>query len=228
MVKQSVTVPETMYPIIQKSEGFSYTAPAPPQFFGPSPDAGGASLVSYPYMQYGNPNASRFAPMGTLTFQDRTDIMNAMGNLVLDSMAYEAALQRKVEEEKAAYYQDVAAVVNDSAGLKKLSPEFERINPVKAADPDKVVYTQNALPPKVVRKGTQDIVIPQTQTVVRDVDDGDKKKDDDDDEDKDKKEDEEGFTFDVRRRIMDEPPILGILLAVAIVLAILYYAARRH
>jgi hypothetical protein len=153
-------------------------------------------------MQYTNPNNSKFAPMDTLTFQDKSEVMQSMANYVLDTMAYESAANRKLQQEQAKYYQDVAALVNESPNLQKLSPEFEKLNPVKK-DSDKVVYTEISLPPKVVRKGSQDVVIPQTQQVVRDV---------------------EGFEMASSARM--RPGMMGFLFAVLIVLGIIYYASR--
>lgn len=205
MVKQSSTVSKCRYPV--RSEGFDYGCSA--QIQGPSLGLGGSFMVSYPYMQYTNPNNSRFAPMDTLTYQDKSQVMQAMADYVLDTMAYETALNHKLQKEQANYYQDVAALVNESANLQPLASKFNEANPLKSQDDnkDKVAYTEVALPPKVVRKGTQDIVIPQTQQVVRDV---------------------ENFEHPTEKSSERHPSIgmFGFVSAVCIVLAIIYYASR--
>ncbi len=203
MVKQSSTVSKSRYPV--RSEGFDYGCSAQTQ--GPTLGLGGSFLVSYPYMQYTNPNNSRFAPMDTLTYHDRSDVMEAMADYVLDTMAYESAVNRKLQQERANYYQDVAALVNESPNLQRLSSDFEKVNPVaESKHQDKVVYTEVSMPPKVVRKGSQDIVIPQTQQVVRDV---------------------ENFEMDDKSSTAHSDfAVFGFAAAVCIVLGIIYYASK--
>ena len=206
MVKQSSSVSKTKYPV--RPEGFDYAAP---QSQGPTLGLGGSFLVSYPYMQYTNPNNSRFSPMDTLTYQDKSEVMQSMADYVLDTMAYETAMNRALMQEQSKYYRDVAALVNEAPDLQRLSKSFESVNPTasvtkNAEDADKVVYTEVSLPPKVVRKGSQDIVIPQTQQTVREVENFE-------------------MSSSPSARIF-RPGMLGFLLAVLIVLGIIYYASK--
>lgn len=205
MVKQSSAVSKSRYPV--RSEGFDYGGCSAAQSQGPTLGLGGSFLVSYPYMQYTNPNNSRFAPMDALTLKDQSQVMQSMANLVLDSAAYEAAMNRKLQREQANYYRDVAALVNESPNLQKLSSEFEKLNPTSPenkGESDKVVYTEVSMPPKVVRKGSQDIIIPQTQKVVRDV---------------------ENFSMASSAEHF-RPGMVGFVFALLIVLGIIYYASR--
>ncbi len=184
MVKSSSSATNLMYPILQTEdvpadlpsypiEQFGYGCSA--QSNGPSPELGASFLVSYPYMQYTNPNNSRYSPMGTLNFQDRTQIMQSINNVVMDNMAYDVAFQRKMAEDTARYMQDVADVANRNSTMKQLSGEFNSANPMKndvREREDNVTVTTIPGRKQIVRKGGQDIMIEgPSRTIVRDASD---------------------------------------------------------
>ncbi len=151
---------------VEQEESFGYGCSA--QTNGPSPALGASFLVSYPYMQYTNPNNSRYNPMDTMNFQDRSQIMQSINNLVVSNLAYDAEFQKQMQQDKAKYMRDVADVINKNETLKQLAKQYRSANPMAG---QKTVVSQVPGAAQIVRKGGQDILVrAPPRTIVKSVD----------------------------------------------------------